>query len=170
MFAQTTGQGPYIVHINNGLHKILQYLILSLYFHFHKISLAFLDAPIMSLYQELCSVMKRFSPHSVNNETAFWINDIICMAFVPDYFIYSQNLCLKQKNLGSCWHLKRCDVELCRPFALLCTIWSFTLFLLCLWETCQIQSNKIHFYFYYPFILLFILQWNNYSYSFSPVF
>ena len=122
--------------------------------------------------QELCSVMKRFSLHSV--DTMKWLSELM-ISFVWLLFrpisqgflnIYSQNLCL---NLGSCWYLKRCcDVELCRAiYSLLCTIWSFTLFLLCLWETCQIQSNKIHFYFYYPFILLFILQWNN---SFSRVF
>lgn len=92
-----------------------------------------------------------------HNEITLWINDSICMAFVGSNFNILEHYTIPCVfNIQTVCSLASAVVE-----TNVCLSTSHNLLHLFHWslgETCQIQSNKIHFYFYYPFILVFIFH------------
>ena len=92
-----------------------------------------------------------------HNEITLWINDSICMAFVGSNFNISEHYTIPCVfNIQTVCSLASAVVE-----TNVCLSTSHNLLHLFHWslgETCQIQSNKIHFYFYYPFMLVFIFH------------
>ena len=82
-----------------------------------------------------------------HNEITLWINDSICMAFVGSNFNILEHYTIPCVfNIQTVCSLASAVVE-----TNVCLSTSHNLLHLFHWslgETCQIQSNKIHFYFY----------------------
>ena len=155
----------------------------SYYYHFHTLlyffesSFYLISKPkwsFLSSYKEMClhafqehkwvfcnflwlcldSQINMFCHH---NEITLWINDSICMAFVGSNF----NI-LEHYTIPCVFNIQTvCSRASAVVETNVCLSTSHNLLHLFHWslgETCQIQSNKIHFYFYYPFILVFIFH------------
>ena len=108
--------------------------------------LAFLDAPIVSPKSRVMfSYEKIQSTFSRHNEMAFWINDIICMAFVLAYFsrIFKH---LQPELMSESWFLLIFE-EMLRCWALLghllcCAQFEALLYFYCVYER-PVKFNQI---------------------------